>query len=141
MKTPWHLWLIGIIALLWNAGGAYDYLMTQLDNESYLSMLTDAQRAMLDSRPTWFDAAWALGVWGSILGSLLLLARSRWAGAAFGVSILGLLASSVWSFALAQPPAYEVSGAFSVYFSVLILVILIALLAYSGAMRARGVLR
>lgn len=32
MRAPWHLWLIGIIAVLWHAGGAFDYLMTQTNN-------------------------------------------------------------------------------------------------------------
>jgi hypothetical protein len=29
-KTPWHLWVVGILSLLWNAFGGYDYTMTQL---------------------------------------------------------------------------------------------------------------
>jgi hypothetical protein len=26
--TPWHLWLVGVLALLWNSFGAFDYVMT-----------------------------------------------------------------------------------------------------------------
>ena len=70
MRTPWHVWVIGILALVWNSGGAFDYWMTQTNNENYLSMLTEPQRAMLDARPVWFDVSWAIGVWGSVLGSL-----------------------------------------------------------------------
>lgn len=91
MKTPVHLWIIGVIALIWNAGGAYDYVMTQFQDEAYLAMLTDAQRAFLDTGPIWFEAAWAVGVWFSVLGSVLLLLRSRFAGAVFGLSFLGLM--------------------------------------------------
>ena len=29
MKTPVHLWIVGIVTLLWNALGAANYLMTQ----------------------------------------------------------------------------------------------------------------
>ena len=42
-KTPWHLWVIGIVATLWNAGGAYDYTMTQTRNMDYLT--TGAENA------------------------------------------------------------------------------------------------
>jgi hypothetical protein len=141
MKTPWHLWVVGLLALLWNGGGAFDYLMTQLDVESYMAMLTDDQRAYLDMRPVWFDAVWAVGVWFAVLGSLLLLLRSGWSQLAFLVSIAGLIASSVWSYLIATPPAPEVMGGFIIWFTLAVLVILILLWGYARAMTARGVLR
>ena len=141
MRAPIHLWIVGILSLLWNAGGAYDYLMTQLGNAEYLAMLTEPQRALMDGRPMWFDAAWAFGVWGSIAGSLLLLLRSRFAVTAFGVSILGLAASSVWSFGIAEPSSLEVMGSFAAIFSLAIVVILLALFVYARRMQARGILR
>lgn len=141
MRTPWHLWVIGIVSLLWNAGGAYDYLMTQLNNEAYLSMLTDPQRAMMDSRPAWFDGFWAVGVWFSVLGSLLLLLRSRFAAPAFGLSILGLAGSSVWSFAIATPNAVEIMGTFAAVFSAVVAISLLVFYVYARAMHARGHLK
>lgn len=140
MRAPFHLWIVGLLSLLWNAGGAYDYLMTQLGNAEYLAMLTEPQRALMDGRPMWFDAAWALGVWGSIVGSLLLLLRSRLATTAFGISILGLAASAVWSFGIAEPSSLEVMGSFAAIFSLAIAVILFALFVYARRMQARGVL-
>ncbi len=95
MRTPWHLWVVGLLSLVWNAGGAFDYLMTQLDVPSYMSLLTAEQQAYLDGRPMWFDAVWAIGVWFAVLGSILLLARVAWASLAFGISILGLIGSSL----------------------------------------------
>lgn len=140
MKTPWHIWVVGVLSLLWNAGGAYDYLMTQLVNEDYLSMLTEAQRTMMDSRPLWFDATWALGVWGSVLGSLLILLRSKHAVTAFAVSLFGLIASSVWSYGLAEPSAWEVVGSFGAVFSLAICIVLVMLFLYSRAMARRAIL-
>jgi len=32
VATPWHLWLTGVSALLWNSMGALDYFMTQTQN-------------------------------------------------------------------------------------------------------------
>lgn len=141
MRAPWHLWVIGVVALVWNAGGAYDYLMTQLGNEAYLAMLTEPQRAFMDARPVWMDAAWAVGVWFSILGSLLLLLRSRHAATAFLISILGLIVTAVWSYGVADPSGIEVMGSFSVWFSLAVMTVLIALWVYARAMTARGVLR
>ena len=141
MRTPWHVWVIGVIALVWNAGGAFDYWMTQTGNEEYLAMLTEAQRAMMDSRPTWFDATWAFGVWGAVVGSLLILLRSRYATLAFGIALLGLIASSIWSFGIAEPSSLELMGTVSMIFSLAIAISLVALFLYCRAMTARGVFR
>ena len=146
MRTPWHLWVVGSVALLWNAGGAYDYLMTQLDNQDYLSMLNPAQRAFMAARPVWFDAVWfdavwAIGVWFAVAGSVLILLRSRFAAPAFLISLAVLLGSAVWSYGIARPSALEVMGSISVWLSLLICATLIGFWAYSRAMTLRGVLR
>jgi hypothetical protein len=141
MKTPIQLWIVGLVSLLWNAGGAYDYVMSQMKNQAYLGMLTDAQRGFLENAPAWFDAAWAVGVWFSILGSLLLLARSRLARPAFGFSLLGLIVSSVYSFGFAKPTTLEITGSFALWFSTAIAVVLVLLWRYARAMTRRGMLR
>jgi hypothetical protein len=41
--TPWHLWVIGIVALLWSGMGAMDYVMTQTRNAAYMSAFTPEQ--------------------------------------------------------------------------------------------------
>jgi len=141
MKTPVHLWIIGVVTLLWNAGGAYDYLMSQLGNADYLAMLTPEQLDYIRSVPVWFEAVWAIGVWFSVLGSILLLCRSRLAAPAFGLSLAGLAASSVYSFGIASPNSIAISGTFALVFTGVIVVALIAQWIYARAMTRRGVLR
>ena len=29
-KAPWHLWVVGVVTLLWNAVGIFSYMMTHL---------------------------------------------------------------------------------------------------------------
>ncbi|MEO9862970.1 MAG: hypothetical protein ABJO29_11705 [Yoonia sp.] len=140
MKTPFHVWIVGIIALIWNAGGAYDYVMTQTENEAYLAMLSDAQKGFLDNGPIWFEAAWAVGVWFSMLGALLLLLRSRLAGPAFGLSLVGLIVSSVYSFGIADRTGMDMTPT-QLGFTVAIYVVLVLLWIYARAMTRRGVLR
>ena len=62
-KAPWHLWVIGVLTLLWNAMGAFDYLMTQTQNEAYMSEFTPEQLEFFYNFPTWMVAFWALAVW------------------------------------------------------------------------------
>ena len=137
-KTPVHLWIVGILAVLWDAGGAFDYTATQYRIESYMANFTPEQLEYFYAFPAWMDAAWAIGVWGSFLGSLALLLRRSWAVWLFGASILGLAASTVYNFVLSN--GAEMMGEGGTIFTGVIWVIVLFLFFYSRAMAKRGVL-
>jgi hypothetical protein len=139
-RTPVHLWIVAILATIWNAFGCFDYLMTQTRNADYLAHFTDPQRVYFESFPVWMEAMWAFGVWGGLAGSLLLLARSRHAVAAFGLSLAGLAASTLYQYVLTSPPAEMKSGAM-MGMNLAIWAIAIGLLVYAMRMRRAGVLR
>ena len=141
VKTPAHLWIVGVVSLLWNAFGAYMYLMSALKVEAYRAQMTTEQLAWLDASPDWTIAAWAIGVWAAVAGSLLLLIRNRHAVTAFALSLFGLAASTLWQFALANPRATEILGPSSLYINLTVWVIGIALLLYARRQAAAGVLR
>lgn len=141
MKTPIHLWIVGVLSLLWNAGGAFDYFMSQTKNPDYMAQLSPEQMAFLDNVPMWFEASWAIGVWFSVLGSLLLLVRSRFARTAFALSLAGLVVSSVYTYGLAEQRTFEAGGTAALIFTIIIPIVLILLLIYSRAMTRKGVLR
>ncbi len=145
-SAPWHLWVVGVLSLLWNAFGGYDYIMSQTRNLAYMRAMTepygfDAQVAVgyFDSFPIWADTAWAIGVWGSVLGSLLLLGRSRYAFHAFLASLMGLLATMAYQ--LANPMPGLTDSGLAVGMSVLIAVVIVLLAWYVRAMTRYGVLR
>jgi hypothetical protein len=125
---------------LWNCFGCFDYVMTQTRNGAWLAQFNDAQRAYFESFPAWMEAAWAFGVWGALAGSILLLARSRWAVAAFAVSLAGLAISTLYQYVLSTPPAEMKSGTMMAM-NAIIWVIAIGLLLYAMRMRRKGVLR
>jgi len=140
-KTPLHLWAVGVVSLLWNAFGAVDYTMTKLKNMSYLAGMTPEQQAFLFGFPLWANIGWALGVWGSLIGSILLLARSRHATAAFAISLLGLAINSAYQFGVRGADLQQLFGIGPMIFTAVIAAIIIALLLYARAMAAKGVLR
>ena len=140
-RTPMHIWIVGGVSALWNAFGALDYTMSQLRNPGSMAQLTAEQRAWLDAAPAWATGSWALGVWGSLAGSLLLLARSRHAVTAFGLSIAGLAVNSVFQFTSPMPGSHMGGGGGAIALHVAIWAVAIALLLYALRMRARGVLR
>jgi hypothetical protein len=54
--------------------------------------------AKIDAAPAWATSAWALGVWGSFVGAVLLLIRSRRAATAFAVSFVAAVISFAWQY-------------------------------------------
>ncbi|MBO6727467.1 MAG: hypothetical protein JJ911_17560 [Rhizobiaceae bacterium] len=140
-RAPWHLWVIGGVSLLWNAVGAFDYLMTQSRAEWYMAEFTPEQLEYFYAFPAWADAGWAFGVWGAFFGSVALLLRRSWAVWLFGLSILGLIVTSIYNFVLTNG-AELMGGGIGVWiFSGLIWLITIALFFYAKRMAAKGVLR
>jgi hypothetical protein len=139
-STPRHLWIVGVLAVLWNSGGAFDYLMTETRNASYLSAFSAEQLAYFAGLPKWVIATWALGVWGGVLGSLLLLLRRRLAVATFGVSLAGAAATFLHNYGLSE--GFKIMGGLGgVAFSAVILLAGVALLVYSRSLARSGVLR
>lgn len=137
-QTPMHLWIVGVLALLWNLVGAFDYLATQLELEFYMSQFTPEQLAYFYGFPAWAVAGWAFGVWGAVAGSIGLLMRRKWAVWGFAVSLAGMLVSSIYTLGLSEGAAMMGSGA--VIFTVIIWAAAIFLLVYARAMANRGVL-
>jgi hypothetical protein len=138
-KTPLHLWIVAVLALLWNAVGAFDYVATQLRLEGYMSQFSQEQLDYFYAFPAWAVAAWAIAVWFALFGSLALLLRRRLAYLLFTVSLVAMLVSTVHSFALSD--GAEMMGSGGVAFSGLIMLIAILLVWYSKSMTTRGVLR
>ncbi len=140
MKTPWHLWVIGILALLWNAGGAYDYILIKTRNADYFAAMTAQHIAYLDAFPLWVGMAWALGVWGSVVGAFLLLLQSRFASTAFAVSLVGMTGNLIYGLALSEISMLDVAGSFAMTFSLAIILIALGLWLYARRMTRAGVL-
>jgi hypothetical protein len=136
-STPWHFWVVAVVSLVWNAIGGFDYTMSHVQGAAYMRSagMTEPQIAFMAAYPVWMHAVWAVGVWASVLGSLLLLARSKWAFHAFVLSTLGALGALIWT---AMAPAGATTG---VMFPILIVVICLALVWYAWTMTKRGVLR
>lgn len=144
-RTPVHLWIVGILSLLWSCFGCYDYTMTRMRNTDYIAnampgVEPNVALAWVDSMPMYAQVGWGLGVWLGLLGSVLLLARSRYAVWAFGISLVGAIFSLGYQIALAPP----LPGADSPMMK-LIPYVVIALCAflfwYAWTMEKKGVLR
>ena len=143
VKTPWHLWLVGVLSLLWNGFGAFDFIQTTTRGEAYMRAagFDDAMVAYYEAMPGWMYLPWTLGVWGAVIGSVLLLLRRRWAVPAFGLSLLGALISLIYGKLIDPPPPAPPELAAMSWMPIIILLIAVLLFGYAFNMRKRGVLR
>lgn len=143
-RAPWHLWVVGGVSLLWNAFGANDYFQTQTGNLGYFETMMTGMGvtavealAYFKAFPAWVHGFWALGVWGALLGSLLLLLRRRHAVWAFVASIAGLAATTFYQLVTPQPEWVDQSSTMST----VIWSVATFLLIYAVSIKNKGALR
>lgn len=142
-RTPWHLWVVGVVSLLWNAFGAFDFVNTTTRGEAYMREMKFDQ-TMIDyfnAMPTWMYVPWTLGVWGAVIGSILLLLRNRFAVVAFALSLLGAVISLIYGQVIDPPPPPPVGMEMMTYMPWVIVVIAAFLAWYAWTMKKKGVLR
>ena len=51
VKTPWHIWLVGLIAVLFNSIGVFDFVMSMVQGTKYQASagMTPDQIARLEA--------------------------------------------------------------------------------------------
>ena len=140
MKTPWHLWVIGVLMLLWNGMGAMDYVMTVSRNPDYLAQFTPERLAFLDAFPTWAKATWALAVWLYVLGSLFILLRSRYAVWMLQAGFFFMIVTTIHNLFLAEVPAQETMSGFEIGFTIVLFILSIAQILYARYLRGQQIL-
>lgn len=140
-KAPWHLWLVGAFAVLFNAIGAFDHVMSMTKGATYMASagMTPGQIAHYQEMPAWMLAVWAIGVWGAMLGSVLILLRNRLAFPVFAVSLTAFLVSLIYTYLLSN--GGEVMGRQMTIVSAVITALLLFFTYYAWLMAKRGVLR
>jgi hypothetical protein len=128
--------IVALLAVLWNAMGVFMYLSSVGMFGDPLAGLTEAERAIASSIPAWIMAAFAIGTFAGLAGSLGLLLRRRWAWPLLLLSLLALLILEGWIVFVSG--AVELHG-IAVPVAVTVGALLLAWLAHHA--RQRGWLR
>ena len=97
----WSFWVIGAVTLVWNVLGAMNFVW-QLDADAVAAM-PETHRAIIEGRPEWATAGFAIAVFGGALGCLLLLLRKTAAYYLFIASLLGVLVTIVHTLVMVAP--------------------------------------
>lgn len=141
VKTPWHLWVVGVAAVLFNAIGPYDYVRTMLEGETYLvgAGMTPPQIAYYETLPVWVHAVWAIGVWAAIAAAVMLLLRRKLAMPVFALSLGAFALNMLHTYVLSE--GGRIMGPQMMTTNVMIAAVLAFLIWCSWMMSKKGVLR
>ena len=92
-RVHWSFWLIGIVALVWNVGGVINFFVQM--NPDMLDAYRESERAIIEDRPAWATAAFAVAMFGGALGCLLLLFKKSAATYVFIASLIGVIVTMI----------------------------------------------
>jgi hypothetical protein len=136
---PWHLWLIGISGGLWSSMGVISFMLTQMNVEAVMSRFPPQQREYFESFPLWAVAFWAIGVFGGVIGCLLLLLKNRLAFHVLLASVIGAIVCNLGGlFLLGGMEVMRETNALG--FTVFPIIVTAFLAYYAHAMSKKGVL-
>ena len=90
-SIPLWFWIAAGLGLAWNIFGVVQFLGSlSATTESLMATgLTAEQAAVMLGYPSWMTIAFAVGVFGGLIGCLLLLLKKRISVLVFAVSLIG----------------------------------------------------
>jgi hypothetical protein len=93
---------------MWNLMGVMMYIMQVTMSPETLQALPEAEQQLYTNIPMWATAAFAIAVWGSTLGCILLLLRRKLANPVFTIAYFAILVQMVHSLFISK--SIEVYG-------------------------------
>jgi hypothetical protein len=135
-KTPWHVWVVAVLTLLWNGLGAYVIMMAQAGR---FPDLNPEELAYYAAQPLWFVIATDVAVLAPLAAGVALLLRHRAAVVFFAVSLTGIVITDVYDVAAGSSRALVNQAALIATMAIAAIAVL--QFVYAWRMRKRFVLR
>jgi hypothetical protein len=135
-RSPWHVWVVAIVTLLWNGAGAYTIAMAQAGR---LTDIDAKESAYYAAQPLWFVIATDIAILLPVTAAVALLLRSRKAVWLFALALIVFVFNNVYDIGAGTSLALADQGWRITTF--LIAVIAVLQLAYAWAMAKRAVLQ
>ncbi len=138
IKPPALFWVISILALLWNLMGVMAYLgMTMMPVEALVESYGQEYADVMATRPAWATGAFAIAVFGGLLGCIGLLLRKSWSKILFIISLLGVVVQNIWGF---MSGSFNLVGTSDKILTVLIIIVAVFLIWFAQKKTAKGYL-
>lgn len=95
-KPPFMFWAVAVVGLLWNLIGCWNYIVQS--NPEAVAQMPDIYRLIVENRPAWATAGFAVSVFAGAVGAILMLLGRKIATGLFALSLLGSLATFYFTF-------------------------------------------
>ena len=137
IKPSTRYWLVVILSFLWYAVGVFNYLAQAYMTDETLVSFPDEVQLYYTNLPAWVTAAFALAVFGGLLGSVGLFLRKKWASFLFLGSFFAIVAQQFHSFFVQDFIEITIEKAIM---PLLILIIALYMIYYSRKSETEGLL-
>jgi hypothetical protein len=134
-EVPRWFTITAVVAVLWNLLGVSAFVMQMLMTPEMLAQLPEAQRELYESTPVWVTAAFAVAVFGGVLGSLGLVLRKVWSLLFLWLSLFAVLAQNAHGLLMSN--ALEVLGPQSLAMPALVIVVAVLLVMMARSANTR----
>ena len=129
-------WLVAVLALIWNLIGVAMFWMQVNMSAEALAAMTEQQRHVYEATPMWLNVAFAIAVFGGVLGAIGMLMGKRWAVTMFFVSLLALLVQMIGAYLVT--PAWDAYGVAGLVMPAVLIVIALLFWRYAQKCVVRG---
>ena len=117
--------------------GVMSYLEQAYMTDEIKAQYTAEQLTLMQGVPAWVTAAFAIAVWGGLLGCIALLFRKRWAKPLLMLSLIAILIQMAYSFFMTN--AAEIYGLIrGIIIPLLVIIIGIALVQFARIAEKRN---
>jgi hypothetical protein len=90
MIPKWY-WALAVLFLLWNLMGVTSFFVHTFVSQEALQAMPEAERNLYGSYPLWTKIAFAIAVFGGIIGAVGLIMKKAWAKPAFLISLAAII--------------------------------------------------
>lgn len=90
-QPPRWYWIVCSLALIWSLFGLLALITDFMTSEAMLEQMSEAERELFQSRPTWLFAVYAVAIFSSLGGVTGLLLRRSWAPPLLILSLLAVV--------------------------------------------------
>lgn len=135
-KAPWHLALIGGIAVLWSLLGVFDLLAMVTRFAPYMNQMPDLTREFIYELPFWVLGLRAIAVFATLIGAVLLIRKRLAAVRVLALGATATIFGTAFSFTGGVPDDSSIHAV-----SVFIIVVSVLLLYYAQTWAKYGVLK
>lgn len=129
-------WVIGIVALLWNAMGVNAYVQQAYDTDAHRAQYSAEQLQIMENLPVWYTALFAIAVFAGALGCIFMLLRKNMANLLFKLSLIAVLVQTIYNLFINE--GKEFYGAFEYSMLISIPIVAIFLVMYSKKSTEKG---